>query len=122
MQPKLYNIVRKHNGDLTIFRKNLPLKQAEGELRHWKRMARNQHSKVFFEMVEVPYELTPEGIEKARIAEEKRALAEFLNADLAKRNTCLDSSHELDSDEWCAACGLFPHLDSYGRSRTTAAA
>lgn len=63
--PHMYNIVRKHNGDVEIFKRYLFEKAAKTEVKHWKNMARNSGGHVYFDMVLVPWELTPAGIEEA---------------------------------------------------------
>lgn len=106
MSKKLYNIVRKHNGNVSIFLRNLSEKDAVTQIRHWKRMARNSGGHVFFDMVEVPEELTPEGIEKARVKQELAAM----EARIARRIAdCIVACHPLDDNGWCDECMLFPH-------------
>jgi phosphoenolpyruvate synthase/pyruvate phosphate dikinase len=106
MTEKLYNIVRKHNGGVTIFQRNLKHKDAVTQIKHWKRMARNSGGRVFFDMVEVPYEMTPEGIERARIAKELRQMEERIERRIAD---CIAASHPLDESGWCEECMVFPH-------------
>jgi hypothetical protein len=67
-QQKYFNLVRKHRGDMSIFQRNLTEDVAFKQLKHWKAQARNAGGRVYFELVEVPYELTPEGLARAQKA------------------------------------------------------
>lgn len=54
MSDKRFNIIRKENRHVQIFRRNLTERLARVELRHWKQQAINAGGHVFFELVEVP--------------------------------------------------------------------
>lgn len=55
----VYNIIRKQGEDVTIFLERLSGKETKRQLRHWKNLARNSGSNVYFEAVAVPPELQP---------------------------------------------------------------
>lgn len=53
-----YNIVRTEGRNKSIFQSNLDGKTAKVQLTHWKRMARNSGGRVFFDIVQVPADLS----------------------------------------------------------------
>ena len=105
-QQKLFNIVRKHKGNVSIFLRNLSEKNAVAQIRHWKRMARNSGGHVFFDMVEVPYELTPEGIALAQEKQRLKGMEERIDQRAAE---CITASHPLNEEGWCDECMMFPN-------------
>lgn len=104
-QTSKFNIVRKHRGDVSIFKRELDRKIAISELKHLKNLARNSGGRVFFEMVEVPYELTEAGKAEAKAKAEIAELDAWADKMLAEREAFIAAcAHKLDSDGWCSEC------------------
>lgn len=56
-ETSMFNLIRKHRGEVSIFRRNLHHKEAVQLMRHYKNLAKNSGGHVYFEIVEVPKEL-----------------------------------------------------------------
>ncbi len=100
-----FNIIRKQRGQVVITHRELIKSEALPILKNLKARARDAHSNVFFDMIEVPYELTAEGKEQARILNELREQELY---DSAKRTACLNAGHEVNQAGYCHECWCYP--------------